>query len=183
MNKKQFINVVLSGLVCTVSFVAAAAGIDNAAVNNTALAEHNNYRSTHHSPNMSLSNPLSATAKQWAEHIAATGEFKHSSSAQRNGAGENLYASFTTANSMPADGLVKKTVEGWYNEVKDYNYANPGFSPATGHFTQVVWKASTQLGCGAAKGTKNQLNAYYVVCHYAPAGNVVGQFPANVLQP
>lgn len=34
-----------------------------------------------------------------------------------------------------------------YNEYSQYNYNYPGFSEATGHFTQVVWKATTQLGC------------------------------------
>lgn len=69
----------------------------------------------------------------------------------------------------------------------NYNYSNPGFSAEPGHFTQVVWKNSTQLGCGAAQGVKTlngrQYNAFYVVCHYAPAGNVTGQFPENVLKP
>jgi hypothetical protein len=57
----------------------------------------------------------------------------------------------------------------------------------TGHFTQVVWKKSTQLGCGAAEGTATldgtTFNAFYVVCHYNPAGNMRGDFPSNVLRP
>jgi len=56
-----------------------------------------------------------------------------------------------------------------------------------GHFTQVVWKNSTELGCGAAQGVKtfqgNQYNAFYVVCQYGPAGNVIGQFDDNVIKP
>lgn len=111
----------------------------------------------------------------------------HSSSSQRNGAGENLYASYTTAASIATDTLANSALNSWYGEVAKYNYANPGFAASTGHFTQVVWKSSTQLGCGAAQGTKTingtEYKAFYVVCHYAPAGNVTGQFPANVLQP
>ena len=51
---------------------------------------------------------------------------------------------------------------------------------ATGHFTQVVWKSTTQLGCGLAV---NRGNKIYGVCNYSPAGNVVnaGFFKANVL--
>ena len=75
----------------------------------------------------------------------------------------------------------------WYNEVSDYDYDNPGFSGKTGHFTQVVWKNSTKLGCGVAQGVKtiggNQYNAFYVVCQYTPAGNVLNQFPDNVMEP
>ena len=46
----------------------------------------------------------------------------------------------------------------------------------TVHFTQVVWKGSTKLGVGMAKGKGGTT----VVATYSPAGNVSGQFPANV---
>lgn len=39
---------------------------------------------------------------------------------------------------------------------------------ATGHFTQVVWKASTKLGIGFARGRNDCL---FVVGRYKPAGN------------
>jgi len=38
----------------------------------------------------------------------------------------------------------------WYNEINKYNYTSPGFSKETGHFTQVVWKNSKELGIGMA---------------------------------
>jgi glioma pathogenesis-related protein 2 len=101
--------------------------------------------------------------------------------------GENIYASYTTESTLDPTTLGEAAVKEWYDEIKDYNYANPGFSSETGHFTQVVWKGSTKLGCGAAQGTAtiegNKYNAFYVVCQYAPAGNVQGQFPDNVLKP
>jgi hypothetical protein len=68
----------------------------------------------------------------------------------------------------------------WYDEVKKYNYANGGFSSATGHFTQVVWKSSQNLGCGI--GIRNG-NSFYGVAQYTPPGNVIGQFQQNVLKP
>lgn len=64
----------------------------------------------------------------------------------------------------------------WYNEVSSYNYNSPGFSMATGHFTQVVWNASTKLGMGLSVGAKGT----YCVGQYQPAGNYAGQFPQNV---
>jgi hypothetical protein len=98
-----------------------------------------------------------------------------------------LYVYYTTASSVDSTNLGNMAVKSWYDEVSKYDYNNPGFSSATGHFTQVVWKSSTQLGCGAARGVKTlngtNYNAFYVVCHYSPAGNVQGQFPANVLKP
>ena len=82
-------------------------------------------------------------------------------------------------------------VTAWYNEIQFYNYNNPGFSGATGHFTQVIWKSSTQVGCGLSVNYQRQLvgttywNFYmaYVSCNYSPAGNNIsnGQFALNVL--
>ena len=44
----------------------------------------------------------------------------------------------------------QEPTDAWYNEVKQYNYNQPGFSMATGHFTQLVWKSSRRLGVGVA---------------------------------
>lgn len=51
---------------------------------------------------------------------------------------------------------------------------------ASGHFTQMVWKGSEQLGCGSVTTSSGAL---YVVCNYSPPGNYIGEFVANVLQP
>jgi uncharacterized protein YkwD len=160
--------------------------IDLNTFRNTSLSKHNGYRATHRSPNLTSSSSANNTAQSWAQYLATNGLFQHSTASQRNNGGENLYVFYTTG-SIDATNLASKAVTSWYNEVSKYDYNNPGFSSATGHFTQVVWKSTTQLGCGAARGTKTmngtKYNAFYVVCHYLPAGNVTGQFPANVLKP
>lgn len=58
----------------------------------------------------------------------------------------------------------------WYNELykPGYNYSNPGFQPKTGHFTQLVWKATTNIGVGIA--IYNVTN-FYGVAQYTPQGN------------
>ena len=71
----------------------------------------------------------------------------------------------------------RRVAEMWYEEVKDYNFGNPGFGTKTGHFTQVVWIGSRQFGIGKAK---SKTGAEYAVGRYSPAGNFVGQFPENV---
>lgn len=63
-----------------------------------------------------------------------------------------------------------------------YNFASPGFSGGTGHFSQVVWKGSTLLGFGRAEGTKNGMKCAYVVARYKKAGNFLGKFTENVLK-
>jgi len=51
----------------------------------------------------------------------------------------------------------------------------------SGHFTQVVWKSSTQVGCAVAGPSKS--GWFYVGCNYTPPGNYQGQYVANVLNP
>lgn len=52
--------------------------------------------------------------------------------------------------------------------------------PPIGHFTQVVWKDSTELGVGMATDG----NKAFVVGQYRPAGNMnmAGYFEKNVLK-
>jgi uncharacterized protein YkwD len=165
----------------------AQAAIDLTTLRNTSLLKHNTYRTTHHSPNMTINSSVNTTSQSWADYLATNQLFQHSTSTQRNGAGENLYVYYTTASSVAADILATKAVESWYNEVAKYDYTKPGYTDATGNFTQVVWKGSTTLGCGASQGVKTingtQYNAFYVVCQYTPAGNVQDQFATNVLKP
>lgn len=65
----------------------------------------------------------------------------------------------------------------WYEEINKYRFNNPGFSSGTGHFTQLVWVGSREMGVAKAASSSG---AQYVVARYYPAGNVLGAFPANV---
>lgn len=65
----------------------------------------------------------------------------------------------------------------WYEEHDKYRYGNPGFSTNTGHFTQIVWQSSKEMGAGKAVSSSG---AQFVVARYQPPGNVRGQFPENV---
>ncbi len=66
----------------------------------------------------------------------------------------------------------------WYDEVALYNFNNPGFSSQTGHFTQVVWVSTSELGCGVAMSNDYQI---YAVSHYLKPGNFNNEFRTNVL--
>lgn len=191
MKRNQLIGVSFAGLAIAISSGAFNYGkaveqstIDLPTLHSSTLSQHNDYRALHHAPALTSSNSLERSAQDWANQLASTGAFEHSGA---SGVGENLYASYTTQSSIATNTLATGAVQAWYEEVENYNYENPGFSSATGHFTQVVWQGTTQLGCGAAQGTKTingrRYNAFYVVCHYAAPGNVLGQFPANVQQP
>jgi uncharacterized protein YkwD len=73
-------------------------------------------------------------------------------------------------------------VDAWYNEVFGYNYITGAPFPGkkVGHFTQVVWKDSTEIGC-ASKACPG-LGTFYV-CDYNPSGNYAGEYTANVFKP
>lgn len=66
----------------------------------------------------------------------------------------------------------------WYDEINLYSFNHPGFSSATGHFTQVVWKSTMNLGCGIAISSDNKI---YVVSQYTPPGNYNNEYRENVL--
>ena len=44
--------------------------------------------------------------------------------------------------------LLKLSIDMWYKEHTLYDYTNPTFSTATGHFTCLVWKKSVKFGMG-----------------------------------
>ena len=117
---------------------------------------------------MSWSETLAATAQEYANYLASTGEFKHD---EKSDYGENLYASSQDATYVEA-------IDSWYAERVYYNYADNSCSGTCGHYTQMIWRDSQQLGCAKATYTKGQYQGWsVVVCRYDPAGNYIGERP------
>merc|ERR1712055_603664 len=138
------------------------------------LTAHNNYRAKHGVGALKLNDELNALAQEWADHLIAEGTFEHR---PNNNAGENIYMSSGSAAQDQAQGAV----DSWYSEIKDYTFGQePSWGgPVTGHFTQVVWKGSTDVGVGVAQeGSK-----VVVVANYSPPGNFGGQYVDNVPAP
>lgn len=136
------------------------------------LNTHNTYRAAHSAPALKLSTELCAEAQRWADHLLQRNTMMHSSTSD----GENIYCS---SSSAPIKLTGREAVDSWYSEVKYYNWNQPGYSSKTGHFTQVVWKDSTEVGVGMATTGKK----VFVVGQYRPAGNTTnpGYFQRNVL--
>jgi hypothetical protein len=70
--------------------------------------------------------------------------------------------------------------QNWYDEVSSFDFSNPGFSMETGHFTQLVWKASRKVGFGL--GDDSSSTSFVGVANYDPAGNS-GDYEGNVSVP
>ena len=140
----------------------------------SALDAHNNYRAKHHVGKLVLNQELCDIAQKYAEELARTGNFAHSgNSFHDDNMGENLFACY----GMKITG--KMMTDDWYNEVNQYNFNNPGYISGTGHFTQIVWKGSKQVGFGYAQARDGY---YYGVANYYPAGNFIGEFEDNVFR-
>nr|POE63174.1 protein pry1 [Quercus suber] len=74
-------------------------------------------------------------------------------------------------------------IDAWAAEESAYDWSHPGFSEGTGHFTQLVWKNTTQVGCGAVQcnsAAGNGAPGWFLVCEYSPAGNVEGEYGDQV---
>jgi pathogenesis-related protein 1 len=110
------------------------------------------------------SSTLATTAQTYANQCV----YAHSGAA---GLGENIYA------SAPPSMSQTDTADSFVSEFPSYNYAANTCSGVCGHYTQVVWRGTTSLGCGIANCSANTPfgsmfpNWTFVVCNYSPAGN------------
>ncbi|MFN9646201.1 MAG: CAP domain-containing protein [Cyanobacteriota bacterium] len=109
---------------------------------------------------------LAAAALECASRLAASGTFQHCA------LGENLWIGATGRFSPTA------MAELWAAERRDFQ---PGTFPDVsktgrwqdvGHYTQMVWRTTTALGCAAVAGSDGRTR---LVCRYAPPGNWDGR--------
>jgi len=122
-----------------------------------ALQAHNAERAKRNAAPLTWSEELAAAAKTWTDKCV----FEHGGG-KPLGAGENLAAGFSTITSA---------IQAWNDEAKDYT---PG---SYSHWTQVVWKGTTQVGCAM---TQCDNIGAFSACEYLEHGNVIGQFDDNV---
>ncbi|XP_035718068.1 venom allergen 5 [Vespa mandarinia] len=84
--------------------------------------------------------------------------------------GQNIAQQSTTAASF---GSVSNMVQMWADEVKNYQYGSTKNKLIeVGHYTQMVWAKTKEIGCGSIKYIENGWHRHYLVCNYGPAGNI-----------
>ena len=59
-----------------------------------------------------------------------------------------------------------------YEEACFHNFSIHAFQNGSGHFSQLVWKATEVIGVGRAFGEKWGMNCTFIVARYFPKGNV-----------
>ncbi|KHO01199.1 Allergen V5/Tpx-1-related protein [Metarhizium album ARSEF 1941] len=126
------------------------------------LESTNLYRQQHNAPDLTWNETLASFATGHLERSDC--EFKHSGGPY----GENLALGFPN---------VTASVEAWGNERDKFDWENFRFQFETGHFTQLVWKTTTSVGCDRRVCAKS---GWYLACEYWPRGNVQGQYRGEV---
>jgi uncharacterized protein YkwD len=166
-----------TALVAALSLPAVAYGQTTPEQRLAILNAHNVDRDLHCVPQFQWSDALAANAQAWANQCRkdSAGFFIHQPS---NPNGENLSWGYSVSNGLPIlpGRSPEEAVRGWYGEISSYNFNNPLLTDANGHFTQVVWRASTQLGCAQATcqistGSGTTVPGTLWVCEYFPRGN------------
>ena len=115
-------------------------------------------------PPVTWSDEIASSAQAWAEHLRDTRKCGLLHSDTRYG--ENLAA----GKEMDTEGAVRM----WAGEIANYTYAPVyEFEPRSGHYSQIVWRRTTTIGCGRATCGRSAV----VVCRYSPAGNSIGKAP------
>jgi len=137
------------------------------------LAGHNRERAALGLAPLRWSDELADGAGQWAGHLASTGQFRHSPNDQGQRIGENIWG------GTPGQFTPERMVGLWLAEKQFFKNgvfpanSTSGNSRDVGHYTQIIWRRSTEVGCSLARGRDEDI----LVCRYATAGNVWGQSP------
>jgi uncharacterized protein YkwD len=130
------------------------------------LEAHNAWRQRYGVPPLKWSPNLARYAQQWADILLREGRFEHRPDSP---CGENLAAA--TGQRFTFDQVVGL----WAGERMNYDRATNTCAPGKvcGHFTQLVWGHTREVGCGVARSAGREV----WVCNFDPPGNVIGRAP------
>jgi len=164
--------------------------------------KHNEYRRNEGASNMRelvWNQELADIAQRTAEYDLSIGTLSHvyANDCNGGGLGQNIYYSGTSVRGQVPP--VTSAVDSWMEEKPFTQYApitqsaspngycpregqtDPSFNGGRqgimcGHYTQVVWAKSYEVGCGMASGQNGGFYDTYIVCNYRPQGNFIGQY-------
>jgi hypothetical protein len=116
---------------------------------------------------------LAQSAQRWADHLASSGRFEHAPENLYAPEGENLWAG-TKGYFAP-----EAMVDAWIREKQFFRLgvfpdnSTTGRVEDVGHYTQMIWRATTEVGCAEATSADEDI----LVCRYTEAGNYRGERP------
>ena len=135
------------------------------------LAIHNRERAEVGVPPLAWDERLAAEAASYLPELIDLGDLEHSDAAMNGETGENL--AMGTAGHYSPEALT----ELWVDERRSFtpgifpNVSRTGNWSEVGHYTAMIWRGTTSVGCATASGDGH----LYLVCRYAPAGNVISE--------
>jgi len=160
---------VIVSLITIISCLSSSPTPDRATCN-LLLDLHNKERNIVGLGDLTWSNDLTESSQQWANYLASTKQFYHSGTAR---VGENI-AQATFRSNMAASLFSQWSYEkNYFNP--NVRYGKDSTTDSTkevGHYTQIVWSYTFEVGCGLANGTYMAV----LVCQYRYAGNFVGNW-------
>lgn len=130
------------------------------------LTAHNAVRRKIGVPPLKWSDKLAGRAAEWANTLAKTG-----ASRMQGIAGQNI--AYT---SPPGTAKAGNVVAAWAAEASNYDHEKNACIDGKArchHFTQVVWRNSSFLGCATAHDAQRDI----WVCDYDPPGNDMAEKP------
>jgi uncharacterized protein YkwD len=128
------------------------------------LAAHNSIRAKLNLPPFAWSEKLAKAAQEWADTLIKDGTFRHPAKLLW---GQNLA-------EVDRDELLPDQVVGkWASEAAEYDYKTNRCSGTCGHYTQLVWRDTKEVGCAEARRGDREV----WVCNYSPPGNYAGMRP------
>lgn len=132
------------------------------------MSIHNDARAAVGVAPLRWSSACAAVAQRWADTLAAEGGgLRHS---QTPGYGENVFGG-GGGTLAPSD-----AANSWLSEKRGYRgeaISNSNFG-RVGHYTQMVWGTTREVGYGIARSRNGQT---YIVGVYQPSGNFLGEKP------
>uniref|UniRef100_A0A8C5XWS2 SCP domain-containing protein n=1 Tax=Microcebus murinus TaxID=30608 RepID=A0A8C5XWS2_MICMU len=145
------------------------------------LRAHNQWRGRVEPPAadmkfMSWDAGLAKMAKAWANKCI----FQHNSCLDQSYGcyaafeyvGENIWLGGTRIFTPNA------AITSWYNETEFYDFDSLSCSKVCGHYTQLVWAKSSNVGCAATMCPNlGGPSTAIFVCNYGPAGNFANMPP------
>jgi len=128
------------------------------------LSLHNAVRSRVGVAPLIWSDRLASIARDWAATLLARRQFRHRPNATF---GENLFE-INGSSASPS-----QVVNAWAEEARDYDRTANKCRGVCGHYTQIVWSTTKEVGCAVARGGVREV----WVCNYNPPGNWIGTKP------
>jgi hypothetical protein len=143
------------------------------------VALHNKYRAEVGVPPVKWSETVQKSSGGWALHLAENEGLRPVHADAGNPYGESLSGGpGIWGTDKDAHTALESAVASFGQEKSSYKGRPVGADRnfyKYGHYTQMVWSTTREIGCAVAK--RRDIRGYVAVCRYSPAGNTIGEKP------